>query len=68
MYPEQQIARAKYAELQAQFDNVKVVEGTTVEVPNLFDRAILALGNALVSAGHALVNVAGQSHSRTVTA
>jgi hypothetical protein len=38
-----QISRAEYKLKNARLNNWKVVEGTIVQVPNIFDRAVLAI-------------------------
>jgi hypothetical protein len=47
MFQEFQIARAKHAEWDAQYNSAKMVEGMTVEVLNMVDRTILAIRTAL---------------------
>lgn len=38
-----QISRAEYKLKNARLNDWKVVEGTIVQVPNIFDRAVLAI-------------------------
>ncbi len=47
MFQEFQIARAKQAEWVAQYNSAKMVEGMSVDVLNMVDRAILAIRKAL---------------------
>ncbi len=47
LYNDLQIARAKYDEWEAKFNNAKTVEGMPVHMLNVVDRAILAIRAAL---------------------
>ena len=47
MFLEFQIARAIHAEREAQYNKAEVVEGMTIEVPNIVDRVVLAVRAAL---------------------
>jgi len=49
MFQEFQIAQAKHAEWDAQYNSAQTVEGMTVSVLNVVDRAILAIRAALVA-------------------
>ena len=40
MYYEFEIAKAKHAELDAKYTHPREVDGVTVRVPNIFDRAL----------------------------
>jgi hypothetical protein len=51
MFYEFQIAKAKHAELDAQFDHLQEFEGVRVRVPNILERAVTALRATLARRG-----------------
>ena len=47
LYQTNQIAQAEFKAFEAKFNNRRTPEGVTVIVPNILDRALAALRNAL---------------------
>jgi hypothetical protein len=47
MFTEIEFVKSEYQLRNAKFNNKKEVEGYTVQVPNILDRAVMALRNAL---------------------
>jgi hypothetical protein len=49
MFNEIKIAQAEFQHRNAKFNNLKEVEGMTVQVPNVIDRAVMAVRKALAN-------------------